>query len=135
MKGTGRIGMSGPVSTGRVLPVCIAAFSLACGPPREVLRIGAGGAVHPEPSAEETGLDPAAPHAWLWRVSGGDAVAPSYMLGTMHLGVTFREAVPEPLDATLFDARAVVMEVDVREAERFFASAPASPRPRGFQYG
>lgn len=75
-------------------------------------------------------IDPSAPHAWLWRVSGADAARPSYLLGTMHIGVSFRDAVPTPLDATLFDARAVVMEVDLREAERFFSTLVGEPLPR-----
>lgn len=71
-----------------------------------------------------------APRAWLFRVSGGDAASPSYLLGTMHLGITFRAAVPSPLDSTLIDARTVAMEIDMREGLRFFREAPRVRIPR-----
>ena len=37
------------------------------------------------------------PRAWLWRVEGCGATAPSFLLGTMHVGVRFSDAVPPPL--------------------------------------
>lgn len=130
MEKGGRVAVIGAHPVRAAVPWAALLASVACGPPREVMRMSSAGATRPAVAAEVEALDPSAPHAWLYRVSGGDAAAPSYLLGTMHLGVTFRDAVPEPLDSTLFEARAVVMEVDLREAERFFASAPASPRPR-----
>ncbi len=109
-----------------VLAVALA-LSSACGPPREPIRLGAGGSV---PESPDDTLDPDVPHAWMWRVSGEDALRPSYILGTMHLGVSSRDAVPTPLDAALFDAQPVVREVDLREAERFLSTQVGTPLRR-----
>lgn len=80
-----------------------------------------------EPAAEPIDVEP---HAWLYRVSR-DGAPDSFLLGTMHIGVTFRQAVPSPLDSALFQARAVAMEIDLREAARFFAGgAGATPEER-----
>jgi uncharacterized protein len=116
----------------RELVVLTVAMVLGCGAAREEVR--ATTPAEPE-TAEATAAEAApeedlAPRAWLYRVSGGDAAAPSYLLGTMHIGITFRAAVPSPLDSTLFDARAVAMEVDMREAMRFFREAPRVRVPR-----
>ncbi len=74
-------------------------------------------------------LDPApeAPRAWLYRVQVPGA-EPSYLLGTMHVGVDFLRAVPAPLDAAMLGARTVVMEIDLREAQRYFRDPPRSAR-------
>ena len=108
-----------------------------------VWLMGCGGAAReaarpagpePEPVEEaEVAAPPEedlAPRAWLYRVTGGGAPSPSYLLGTMHIGITFRAAVPSPLDSTLIDARTVVMEIDMREATRFFQEAPRTRTPR-----
>jgi uncharacterized protein len=108
-----------------------ATLLLACGGPRTTVRMTTAG--HPaEPVAEATATpEEQTPRAWLWEVSGGDAAAPSYLLGTMHIGVRMNVALPAPLDAHLYDARALVMEVDYREVDRFMTSAPrARPVPR-----
>lgn len=84
----------------------------------------------PAEAAEEApGLEPApeAPRAWLYRVQAPGA-EPSYLLGTMHVGVDFRRAVPPPLDAAMLGARTVVMEIDLREAQRYFRDPPRSAR-------
>lgn len=105
--------------------------ALGCGG-GEVLRVGVGGDVTaqhraPDPEAEASGP----PRAWLWEVRGGDASEPSFVLGTMHIGVTRRRALPPPLDEHLHQSRALVMEIDPRQAERMFQSAPPGrPLPR-----
>lgn len=113
-------------------PLALALCLAACGG-GETLRVGVGGDVtrqhrtpEPDPVADAT------PRAWLWEVRGPGSLAPSYLLGTMHLGVTRRRALPPPLDEFLRDARVVVMEIDPRDADRLFAqtSAPARPPPR-----
>jgi hypothetical protein len=73
------------------------------------------------------GTAPEAPRAWLYRVEL-PGVEPSYLLGTMHVGVDFRRAVPPPLDAAMLGARTVVMEIDLREAQRYFRDPPRSAR-------
>lgn len=101
---------------------------LACGP-HTTLRATSAGGVTPATSgatasAPDAGTpDAELPQAWLWRVSGGDAAAPSYVLGTMHVGVRMSDALPHPYDGYLHDARALVMEVDAREVERFMAES------------
>jgi uncharacterized protein YbaP (TraB family) len=50
-------------------------------------------------------------------------VAPSYVLGTMHVGIRMPDALPHPYDDYLHDTRALVMEVDLREAERYMAES------------
>jgi len=77
-------------------------------------------------SRQETPAD--ATRAWLYRVSGGDSAAPSYVLGTLHVGVSFRRALPRPLDRALYDARTVVMEIDLHEAQRYLRSPHPSAR-------
>lgn len=71
----------------------------------------------------------ARPRAWLYRVRRAET-APSYVLGTMHVGVAFPRALPPPLDSTLYAARTLVMEIDLREAARFFRTAPRVRRAR-----
>ncbi len=115
--------------------IAIGALATSCGPPRPVVRMGVGGDVtreHVAPSEAEAAAARAGPRAWLWEVSGGDAAAPSYVLGTMHIGITFRRALPEPLDQHLYDARVVVMEIDPREVTRFLQAQEVRrvPRPR-----
>ncbi len=66
--------------------------------------------------------------AWLFRVEGG--ARPSYLFGTMHVGVAFPRALPPPLDSTLYAARTLVMELDIRDAARFLRSAPRVRRAR-----
>lgn len=115
------------------LVVLVSLFGSSCGGAREPLRLASAGSVRLEEETTATARtsEDTAPHAWLFRVSGGDSAAPSYLLGTMHIGITFRNAVPSPLDSALFDARSVAMEIDMREAERFFREAPpARPRAR-----
>lgn len=117
------------------IALLLLACGIACGPPRPTLRLASAGSVRieePPPSDAVVMPEDHAPHAWLYRITGGDSAAPSYLLGTMHIGVTFRHAVPTPLDSSLFDARSVVMEVDLREALRYFREAPPrrTRRPR-----
>lgn len=90
----------------------------------------AGHPTEPTPAEAEAATVAATPRVWLWEVSGGDAASPSFVLGTMHIGVRMNVALPAPLDARLHDARAVVMEIDPREAERAFASMPGRRIPR-----
>nr|MDQ3034819.1 hypothetical protein [Myxococcota bacterium] len=80
----------------------LASSLAACGGNREVLRVGVGGDVTaqhrpPPPETEETGHL----RAWLWEVRGEGSTEPSYVLGTMHIGVTRRRALPPPLDEHL----------------------------------
>ncbi|AKF03525.1 TraB/GumN family protein [Sandaracinus amylolyticus] len=103
-------------------------FLVACGGGGGApLRVGVGGDVtrqhrapDPDPVADAT------PRAWLWEISGGGSLAPSYVLGTMHLGVTRRRALPPPLDEFLQQSRVVVMEIDPRELDRMFAGEGAA---------
>lgn len=118
----------------RVLLGCALSLALVgCGGAREPLRVSSAGAVRPAgappPTAEVTEED-LTPRAWLFEVQGPSGTRPSYLLGTMHIGITFRAAVPTPLDSALFDARVVAMEIDLREAMRFFREAPRSSLPR-----
>jgi hypothetical protein len=105
-----------------------------CGGAREPLRLSSAGTVrsHGEAEPEPAGLveEDLTPRAWLFEVRGPGGIGPSYLLGTMHIGVTFRTAVPAPLDSALFDARLVAMEIDMRDAMRFFREAPRSTLPR-----
>lgn len=95
------------------------------------MRMGVGGDVTRQHRAPEPDpVEDTAPHAWLWEVRGGDAREPSYVLGTMHLGVTRRRALPPPLDRPLESARVVVMEIDPRDADRMFESARPTRVPR-----
>ncbi len=59
-----------------------------------------------------------APRAWLYRVRDADGT-PSYLLGTLHVGVSFTRALPRPLDRTLLEARSIVMEIDIHQAALF----------------
>lgn len=74
------------------------------------------------PDAEDT------PRAWLYRVEGG--ASPSYLFGTMHVGVAFPRALPPPLDAALYASRTLVMEIDIRAAARFLREGPRVRRAR-----
>lgn len=69
-----------------------------------------------------------APRAWLYRVTDRDGAQVSYLLGTLHVGVAFTRALPAPLDRTMLDARVVVMEIDLREAQRYLARPVRFPR-------
>ncbi len=117
-----------------VLPCLLSLLALGCGGAREPLRNASAGAVRPteavEPVAETLTEEDFAPRAWLFEVRGPGETPPSYLLGTMHIGITFRAAVPTPLDSALFDARVVAMEIDMREALRFFREAPGTALPR-----
>jgi len=105
-----------------------------CGGARAPLRLSSAGAVRPRgevaPARAAAVEEDFTPRAWLFEVRGPTGTRPSYLLGTMHIGVTFRAAVPTPLDSALFDARVVAMEIDIREATRFFREAPRSTLPR-----
>ncbi|MFO0682673.1 MAG: TraB/GumN family protein [Sandaracinus sp.] len=101
-----------------------AVLFLACGPHTQI-RATSAGTVSTTTGSSVTGQTLTerpveAPQAWLWRISGGDAAAPSYVLGTMHVGIRLPDALPHPYDDYLAQARVLVMEVDLREAERFF---------------
>lgn len=117
----------------RAFTSCLTLLLLACGP-HTTIRATSAGAVPieggaPAPVEETTGAETGPPpRAWLWRVSGGDARAPSYVLGTMHVGIRLPDALPHPYDDYLHGARALVMEVDLREVERFMAESAATPR-------
>ncbi len=50
-------------------------------------------------------------HPLVWRVSG--ASGPSYLLGTIHLAVSLRQALPPELAAEVERARVVVLEANV----------------------
>lgn len=103
-----------------------------CGGAREPVRASSAGAVRRAAEPEHATLveEDFTPRAWLFEVRGPSGTRPSYLLGTMHIGITFRAAVPAPLDSALFDARVVAMEIDLREATRFFREAPRSTLPR-----
>lgn len=101
-----------------------ALLALAC--THAPLRMSTAGDVtreHTAAAAEPA--DDAPPPAWLWEVSH-EGSAPSYVLGTMHIGVLTSRALPPPLDEHLYGARAVVMEIDPREAARMLTA----PGPR-----
>jgi uncharacterized protein YbaP (TraB family) len=81
-------------------------------------------ATSPAPDAATEALpsdprSPDAPRAWLYRVRRGPDAAPSYLLGTLHVGVSFTRAVPRPLDRALHEARVVVMEIDIHQAQAY----------------
>jgi len=82
------------------------------------------------PAAEDASPPgpPSAPRAWLFRVHGG--ASPSFLFGTMHVGVAFPRALPPPLDSSLYAARTLVMELDIRDAARFLRGAPRVRRSR-----
>lgn len=113
-----------------LLATMIAAAFAGCGG-GEILRVGVGGDVtaqhRPAPPETEEGGHL---RAWLWEVRGSGAPEPSYVLGTMHIGVTRRRALPPPLDEHLHHSRVLVMEIDFREAERMFQAATSRPLPR-----
>ena len=95
---------------------------LACGPHTTIRETSAGGGVAPIASGDDVTAptpEPDAPpaRAWLWRISGGDAASPSYVLGTTHASVTLATALPAPFDHQLDTARTLVQEVDFREIE------------------
>lgn len=77
-----------------------------------------------DPGDLEVRGDPAhdAPRAWLYRVRDREGTHVSYLLGTLHVGVAFTRALPAPLDRAMLDARVVVMEIDLREAQRYLAT-------------
>lgn len=112
----------------RCLTSCLAVLVLACAPHTTIRATSAGsvpiasGAPAPAPASSGQEAGPP-PRAWVWRVSGGDAASPSYLLGTMHVGIRMADALPPPYDSYLHDARALVMEVDYREVERFMAES------------
>lgn len=104
------------------------ALLLACGGPHTVVRMTTAGATEPVAEVAPEPEVQTIPRVWLWEVSGGDAASPSYVLGTMHIGVRMNVALPEPLDQHLDEARSLVMEVDPRQVEQMFASAPRGRR-------
>lgn len=101
-------------------------WTLGCGgPAAPPITMG-----HPPPetaAVDETPPEPedTAPHAWLYRVSR-EGTPDSYLLGTMHIGINVHDALPSPLDAALFRADSLAMEIDLREARRFFESGGGS---------
>lgn len=109
--------------------VCMLAVALVACAPRGVARIGGGASADVTRAVREGRGDEAAytraaaaeyartPRAWLWRVGGCGAASPSYLLGTMHLGVRFSDALPSPLDEALYGARAIAFEIDLREPD------------------
>jgi len=115
-------------------------LACACGSatPREPMRMGTAGDVTRAERGDERPAeqDDGVPHAWLWKVFGGRSRAPSYVLGTMHIGVGVRRALPQHLDQHLYHARSVVMEVDPREVDRMLTSARRGPsgRSRGLDH-
>jgi uncharacterized protein YbaP (TraB family) len=114
--------------------VALALALAACGPRTTFHTTSAGTIEHPDVDAGpapvvETQLPV---HAWLWRISGGDAASPSYVLGTMHVGIRLADALPHPFDEHLHEARALVMEVDMNAArEAMTAAAQTTTRRRG----
>src|SRR5690349_8938892 len=84
-----------PMKLLRIAPI---ALLLACGGPHTVVRMSSVGQTETvaEAEAEAEAAQPT-PRVWLWEVSGGDAASPSYVLGTMHIGVRMNVALPAPL--------------------------------------
>jgi uncharacterized protein YbaP (TraB family) len=117
-----------------VLALTFALSLASCGPRTTLRATSAGSVTTPRASATSStsaDADPAPlPRAWLWRVSGGDSGAPSYVLGTMHVGVRMPDALPPPYDDYLHDTRALVMEVDFRDVHRYLTEAAQAERPR-----
>lgn len=70
--------------------------------------IGCSGAQSRELVAPKTPIRP----LLLWRVSG-QGVAPSYLFGTCHLGVTLDRALPADQRSALDTARVVALEIDL----------------------
>lgn len=69
----------------------------SCGPHTTIRATSAGGTTPGASPASARSADAGAalselPQAWLWRVSGGEAASPSYLLGTMHVGVRMPDA-------------------------------------------
>jgi uncharacterized protein YbaP (TraB family) len=113
---------------------CALVLLASCGPHTTLRATSAGSVTRASTAtaATDAGIVPSElPHAWLWRVSGGDSASASYVLGTMHVGIRMPDALPHPYDAYLHDARALVMEVDLREADRVLReSAQTAPHGR-----
>src|SRR5882757_7273479 len=102
------------------LPFALALLLFSCAPHTTIRATSAGGGAPTHGSGGTSTSTPEAqplPEAWLWRVSGGDAAAPSYLLGTMHVGIRLPDALPHPYDDYLHSTRALVMEVDFWEVE------------------
>lgn len=104
--------MSAPLRP-RSLPVLtLAALLSGC---------GGGATTSPSrPAAEPAppAAQPAPPQTgpFLWEVSGGGAAAPSYLFGTVHIGVSSGE-LPELVWERLRSADVFVMEADVRAVD------------------
>lgn len=115
----------------RSATVLLTTMLAACATAAQTRPISVAPALAPVPAlASAPAPAPAlieAPRAWLYRIEV-EGVEPSYLLGTMHVGVDFTRAVPPPLDAAMLGARTVVMEIDLREAQRYFRDPPRSAR-------
>jgi hypothetical protein len=100
------------------------------GAPAEAERgeVADSGEVPPPSALAPTGEASPLPRAWLYRVEGG--ATPSYLFGTMHVGVALPRALPPPLDSALYAARTLVMELDIRAAARFLREGPRVRRAR-----
>lgn len=89
---------------------------LGCGPSRMTAPTYAG--EEPEPEVETVEAPPPVPRRqhrsvrqpYLWRVDSG--ARPSYIFGTMHVGVAFDEAFPANGLQLIDEARIVFQEVD-----------------------
>jgi uncharacterized protein len=83
---------------------------------------GCGGAAAsapaPQPAPEPAPPAPEVPETgpFLWEVTGPAAAAPSYLFGTVHIGVSSGE-LPDPVWEALRAADVFVMEADVRAVD------------------
>lgn len=92
------------------------AILLGCGPSRMEAPTYSG--EEPQPEPEETVEAPPAPRRqhravaqpYLWRIESG--ARPSYLFGTMHVGVAFDEAFPADALEYIDTARIVFQEID-----------------------
>ncbi|MBC7173220.1 MAG: TraB/GumN family protein [Polyangiaceae bacterium] len=75
-----------------------------------VFAPGCGRDEAPAASASSGGEAGAARAPFVWRVDGG--TGPSYLLGTIHVAVPLRDALPSELMPTLESARVVMLEID-----------------------
>lgn len=79
---------------------------------------GAASAPAPPPAPEPAPPAPEVPETgpFLWEVTGPAAAAPSYLFGTVHIGVSSGE-LPDPVWEALRGADVFVMEADVRAVD------------------
>jgi uncharacterized protein YbaP (TraB family) len=75
------------------------------------LLLGGCGAQTPAPRTPEPTEEPPADPVFLWRVSTTDG-RPSYLFGTIHVGVSLDDALPAALRGALDGARIVIAEID-----------------------